>query len=538
MTGPEQQDRDGEASPSDPRLRQAADAFLAGQVEAAERLLRTHLDAHPRDVDALKMLAEVAIHFGLREDAEQLLAQCLGIAPAFRAARYRYAEILFQQKKAQKAVAQVDLLLADNPDNPECLGLKAVCLTEAGDFDRAISCHEQLLRMNPERQGFWLNYASDLRAAGRQSESIAAYRATLERFPGTAEAYWSLGNLKTFRFEPADIEAMQTALRQPSLPERDRSLLHYALGKVFEDAQAYAPSFDHYARANALRKRAVKHDADRVTDEFARISKVYSADFFSARSGVGCPAPDPIFIVGLPRSGSTLLAQILSSHPAIEATDELVNIDAIAGRLDGSYPENLEDLDRDVFEALGEEYLEDTRALRPLGRPFFVDKMPDNFRHVGLIHLILPNARIVDMRRHPLACGFSNFKQDFEVGYTFANDLEDFGRYYRDYAGLMDHFDQVLPGKVFRAHYEWLIESPEPEIRRLLDFLGLPFDEKCLRFHERDRAIRTASSEQVRTPLFASAVDQWRHYEPWLEPLKLALGPLSASYPVVPPPFT
>jgi tetratricopeptide (TPR) repeat protein len=521
--------------PQGARLQDAAGALRDGQIEVAERLLRSHLDLHPRDVNALKMLAEVAVRCHAREDAEQLLAECLQIAPDFKAARYRYAQILFELNKGRKAVVEIEKLLLENPHNPECLSLKAVALAQAGEFEQAISCHEKLLRDHPEYPGFWLNYASDLRAMGRQRDSIAAYRSAIERFPGLAEAYWSLGNLKTFRFEPAEIAAMQSELSKPGVSDRDRSLLHFALGKVFEDAQNYEVSFNHYLNANSLRQLAVEHDAERTSHEFGELKKMFSAAFFANRIGTGCASPDAIFIVGLPRSGSTLLAQILSSHPAIEATAELMNINAIADRLDGPYPQALDELGPGALEALGEEYLEDTRALRALGRPFFIDKMPDNFRHVGLIHAILPRAKIIDMRRHPLACGFSNFKQDFEASYTFANSLTDFARYYCDYVDLMAHFDRVLPGKIHRLHYERLIENPEDEIRSVLTYLGLPFDERCLRFHENGQAITTASSEQVRTPLFKDAVEQWRNYEPWLGSLKFALGLVLAFYPDIPP---
>ena len=508
-----------------PQLREASDRLRQGQTEAAEIILRRYLDENPADANALLLLAEVAIRCNSREDAEQILERCLEIAPDFRAARYRHAQILYEQNKGRRALPEIEALLRDAPGSFECLSLKAVVLGQTGEFVQALSCHEQLVRDHPERPGLWLNYASDLRAAGRQRESIAMYRSAIERFPRLAEAYWSLGNFKTFRFEPADIAAMESELSRPDLADRNRCLLHYALGKAFEDAHDFERSFGHYGKANALRRRAVHHDADAVTRSFERLKATFSARFLADREGAGCPVPDPIFIVGLPRSGSTLLAQILSSHSAIETLGELTNINAAVDRLDGPYPEALSELDPAAFGALGEEFIEETRELRGPDRPFFVDKMPDNFRHVGFIHAVLPNAKIIDMRRDPMACGFSNFKQDFEVGYTFTNDLADFARYYCDYVGLMDHFDRALPGRVYRVRYERLIENPEFEVRNLLEHISLPFEENCLRFHENVASIRTASSEQVRTPLFRDAVAQWRNYEQWLEPLKLALGP-------------
>ena len=525
------QDGDGGVLSADARLPEAIQALDAGRIEVAEKLVRSRLDDHPNDANALKLLAEIAIRCHVREDAEQLLAQCLQIAPDFRAARYRYAQVLFELNKARKAVEEIDKLLKENPDNPECLSLKAVALSQAGAEEEALACHELLLRDHPDRPGFWLNYASDLRAAGRQSDAIAAYRAAIDRFPGLAEAYWSLGNLKMFRFAPEEVAAMERELACENLTLRDRSLLHFALGKEKEDGADYEASFDHYAKANALRQAEVHHDRDQSTREFARMKAFFSPGLFAERAGSGHKAPGAIFIVGLPRAGSTLLAQMLGSHPEIEAIDELVNINAIGDRLEGTYPDGLNALEFEAFEALGEEYLDEIRPLRMTDKPFFVDKMPDNFRHVGLIHLILPQAKIIDMRRHPMACGFSNFKQDFEAGYSFANGLADFGQYSRDYVDMMSHFDKHLPGRVLRVHYEMLIENPDGEIRRVLDYLGLPFDEKCLRFHERERAIRTASSEQVRMPLFATAIEQWRHYETWLEPLRQALGTAMAAYP-------
>jgi tetratricopeptide (TPR) repeat protein len=521
--------------PPDPRLREAAEALTEGRIEAAERILRSHLDQQPNDVNALKLLAEVAIQCGIREDAELLLANCLQIAPDFRAARYRYAQVLFELNKGRKAVAEIDHLLRDNPGNPECLNLKAVALALAGDFEEAIACHEGLLRDHPERPGFWLNYAADLRAAGMQRESIATYRAAIERFPALVEAYWSLGNFKTFRFHPEEIEKMERVLTRQDLTVRDRGLLHFTLGKAEEDAGDYESSFAHYANANALRRTEVHHDANEVTAEFAQLRSFFTTAFFETRDVAGCKAPDAIFIVGLPRAGSTLLAQMLGSHSKIESVAELPNINAILGRLDGRYPDVLKSLDIEIFHALGEEYLDEVRALRTTDKPHFVDKMPDNFRHVGLIHLILPNATIIDMRRHPLACGFSNFKQDFEAGYTFANDLADFGHYYSAYVELMAHWDRVLADRVHRVVYERLIENPEREIRCALDQIGLGFEERCLRFYENERSIRTASSEQVRTPIFKSAVEQWRNYERWLMPLNATLGTVLTSYPDAPP---
>ena len=520
-----------DALPPEPALREAALALGQGRLEAAEGALRQFLQASPRNPNALRMLAEVAIRTNCFADAEGLLEECLDIAPGFVAARYRLATLLFRVNKPHRALDEIERLLGGDPDNFECLSLKAVVLARIGDYAKALALHERLLRDHPDKQGIWLNYAAELKAAGRGKESIAAYRAAIARFPHLVEAYWSLGNNKTFRFAPAELDAMQAELARPELSETDRCLLHFTLGKAAEDEKDYAPSFEHYAKANAIRRAQTQYDADETSGLFARIRAVFTPEFLERRQGHGCAAQGPIFVVGLPRSGSTLIEQILSSHSQIEATMELLNVPAIIDRLDGPYPEALLDLDGDPFEALGEEYIEETRPFRNLGRAFFIDKMPENFRHVGLIHLMLPNAKIIDARRHPLACGISNFRQDFESDYAFTYDLKTLGRYWRDYAELMAHWDRVLPAKVHRVFHERLIAEPEAEIRRMLDFLGMPFEEACLRFYENDRPVLTASSEQVRQPIFKTQIEQWQHYEPWLGPLKQALGPALTGYP-------
>lgn len=521
--------------PPEPQLREAAIALGDSRFDAAELLLRQFLEKNPRNPNALRMLAEVAIRCECYSDAEGLLEECLAIAPHYLAARYRYATLLFKMNKAHRALAETDILLEDDPANFECLSLKAVTLARIGDYEKALALHEKLIGDHPGRPGIWLNYAAELKAAGRGDRSIAVYRDAIARFPHLIEAYWSLGNNKTFRFEEAELDAMRRELARADLRDPDRCLLHFTLGKAAEDAMEYGTSFDHYAKANAIRRAQTRHDAAQTSALFERIRAVFTREFLEARAAQGCAANDPIFVVGLPRSGSTLIEQILSSHSQVEATMELPNVAQIVDRLDGPYPEVVDALEGDVLEALGEEYIEGTRPFRNLGRAFFIDKMPENFRYLGLIRLMLPNARIIDARRHPLACGFSNFRQDFETDYAFTYDLDDLGRYWGDYARLMAHWDQVMPGKIHRVFHERLIEEPEGEIRRLLDFLGLPFEEGCLRFYENDRPVLTASSEQVRQPIFKTQLEQWQNYEAWLEPLKRALGPALTAYPDAPP---
>ncbi len=347
----------------------------------------------------------------------------------------------------------------------------------------------------------------------------------------------SLANLKTFRFTPDDVEAMRAQLERTDLGDDERVQFHFALGKALEDAKAYEGSFEHYVLGNSLRRTQVGYDADRTSARVARCREILTAEFFEQRRGHGSEAPDPIFIVGLPRAGSTLIEQILASHSAVEGTMELPDLISIARKLPGTngggtrFPESLTNLSAADARALGEQYLEQTRIQRKSAAPFFIDKMPNNFAYVGFIQLVLPNAKIIDARRHPLGCCFSVFKQHFARGQGFAYDLEDLGRYYRDYVALMAHFDTALPGRVHRVIYETMVQDTEAEVRRLLKYCGLPFEESCLRFYENARAVRTASSEQVRQPIFRDALEHWRHYEPWLGPLKSALGPTLDAYP-------
>ncbi len=530
-------------STRDPRLMEPALALAEGRIAVAEPLLRNHLKRFPTDVAAIRMLAEIASRIGRYGDAENLLTRCLELAPGFKAARHNYAVVLHRNNKPVEALAQLDLLLAAEPRSPSFRNLRAVVLARLGEYEEAIQLYEQLLQEYPQHAKVWLSHGHALKTAGRQDDSIGAYRRSIELEPRLGEAYWSLANLKTFRFTPADVAAMRAQLDRDDLTVEDRFHFNFSLGKAAEDAQQYAESFERYAEANRLRKEVVPYDSSAITENVRRARALFTPDFFAARQGQGCAAPDPIFIVGLPRSGSTLVEQILSSHSAIEGTMELPDVIGIVKELSGrtrrsevsKYPEALASLAADELRGLGERYLEQTRVQRRTGAPFFIDKLPNNWAHVGLIQLMLPNARIIDTRRHPLSCCFSNFKQHFARGQNFTYALDDLGRYYADYVALMAHFDAVLPGRIHRVIYERMVEDTEHEVRRLLDYCGLPFEDACLRFYENDRAVRTASSEQVRQPIFRDAVDQWRNYEAWLEPLRAALGPVLDAYPAAPP---
>jgi Flp pilus assembly protein TadD len=524
-------------STADPKLLAAATALCEQRIPEAEAQLREHLRQAPTDVAAIRMLAEIAARLGRDDDAEVLLARCLELAPGFHAARQNHALVLNRCNRYQEAQAEIQALLAIEPTNPGYRNLNAVILCRLGDYTQAIALYDGILCEYPRHAKIWMSYGHALKTAGLQDRAIAAYRRSIELDPGFGEAYWSLANLKTFRFDAADIVAMRGQLSRTELDGEHRLHFEFALGKALEDECEYAASFQHYGQGNALRRSLVPYSADENHVRVERAKQLYTREFFEQRAGCGSDAPDPIFIVGLPRAGSTLIEQILSSHSMVEGTMELPEIIALTRQLRGladaprstPYHDVLATLDPEGLRALGEQYLERTRIHRKRGAPLFIDKMPNNFAHIGLIHLALPNAKIIDARRHPLACCLSAFKQHFARGQNFSYDLEDLGRYYRDYVGLMAHFDDVLPGRVHRVAYEDMVADTQAQVRSLLAYCGLPFEEQCLRFFENPRAVRTASSEQVRKPIYREGLDHWRHYEPWLGPLKSALGPLPGS---------
>ncbi len=530
------------AAVNDPRLRAAAQALQANELAPAEALLRAHLKEHPTDVAALRMLAELASRLRRYRDAQTLLERCLELAPNFRPARHQYAIVLFRLAKAVEAREVLANLLAEEPDNLGYLSLQAAILAHLGDTEEAIQVYEKVVGRAPRQPRMWLSFGHVLKTAGRFHDSVDAYQRAISFQAGYGEAYWSLANLKTHRFGDSDLAAMNKALESSALSDDDRLQLEYSLGKALEDRGQYEASFQHYAAGAGIRRRLHEYNPKETTGHVRRCRTLFTPEFIAARAGYGYPTRDPIFIVGMPRAGSTLLEQILASHPLVEGTMELPNIPSCARELgegagktsSARYPMVLADLEEQALRDLGERYLHETRVHRKTDAPHFIDKLPNNFLHVGLIHLMLPNARIIDARRHPLGCCFSNFKQHFARGQNFSYSLEDLGNFYRDYVELMAHFDAALPGRIHRVIYERMVDDPETEVRRLLEFCGLPFDERCLRFYENERAVRTASSEQVRQPIFRSGVDHWKNYEPWLDPLKAALGPVLDSYPEVP----
>jgi len=530
------------ASTRDPLLMEAATALSDNRLGEAERLLRERLKADAGDIAAIRMLAETGARLGRYADAEGLLTRCVELAPNFAAARHNLATMLYRQNKNEEALAQIEMLTAKDGRHPGYANLYAAILARLGEYDRAIAVYERVLADYPNQPKGWMSYGHALKTVGRQADCVAAYRQTLALLPTMGEAWWSLANLKTVKFSDDDLAAMTAALEAPGLEDEDRLHLHYALGKAFEDAGRWDESFARYAEGAAIRRQQLAYDPEENAADTVRTKAVFTPAFIAERAGQGSQAPDPIFVVGLPRSGSTLVEQILASHSQVEGTMELPDLIVMARRLGGktatraesTYPESLADLSADDLEALGEEFLERTRIQRKTDKPFFIDKMPNNFAHAGLIHLILPNAKIIDARRHPLGCCFSGFKQHFARGQAFSYDLTDIGRYYADYVELMAHFDAVLPGRVHRVIYEHMIADPEAEIRALLAHCGLPFEAACLSPHENDRAVRTASSEQVRRPIFKDAVEHWQKFESHLDPLRQALGPVLDAYPNAP----
>lgn len=518
-----------------PRLVEAAMALNANQLDVAERLLKPHLKDDPFDVAAIRMLAELAARIGRWKDAENLLRRAIELAPGFTAARANLALVLGRMGRPAEAMEHLDAIFAAEPDDPGHWNLKAATLGRLGDFEQAIRLYEDVLARSPRQPRVWLSYGHMLKTVGRQADGIAAYRKSIAIKPALGEAWWSLANLKTVKFGDKDIAAMEQALGVPSLSEEDRFHLDFALGKAMHDAGRVDDAFRHYSAANALRLKSQPYEAEKLTRTVDRCIEKFTSEAFAERAG-GCEARDPIFIVGMPRAGSTLVEQILASHSQVEGTSELADI-PLSVRKAGAYPGGALKLGPEERRELGEDYLKRAGVQRQTDRPLFIDKLPNNWLFVPFIQLILPNAKVIDARRHPLACCLSNFRQHFARGQPFTYDLGDLGRYYSDYARLMAHVDAMLPGKVHRVIYERMVDDTEAEVRRLLDYLGLEFEPQVLEFYKTDRAVRTASSEQVRQPIYRDATEEWRAYDDYLGPLKDALGPVLDCYPDAPASF-
>jgi tetratricopeptide (TPR) repeat protein len=521
-----------------PEVIQAGSLFSDGDLSTAQNILRAYLLNGGNHVEALRLLGRIEYQCNVLDEAERLLEAAVTHAPDYRAARLDYVRILLDRQKYLRAQQEMNMLLKVEPDNRDYLSMYAAACVGLGHHESAIGIYRQLLAAAPpESSELHMALGHSLKSVGRQKEAIESYQRAVAIRPSFGDSYWSLANLKTYRFSPEEVARMRAEEASPVVHPADRYHLCFALGKAYEDRNEYADSWHFYERGNRL-KRAESHYRPEVIETNTRQQvQVCTAQFFAARRGFGVSDPDPIFIVGLPRSGSTLLEQILASHSQVEGTQELSNVQGIVLDMEGSrsgldnsrYPRVLAELGPEDFRKLGERYLNDTRAYRG-NRPFFIDKMPNNFRHIGLIHLMLPNARIIDARREPIACCFSNLKQLFASGQEFTYGVEDIARYYRTYLELMQHWNAVLPGRILRVSYEDVVEDLEGNVRRMLKFCGLAFEPGCVEFYKTKRSVHTASSEQVRQPIFHEGLSQWRNYEPWLEVLKDNLGDARSQY--------
>ena len=519
-----------------PVLLEAAIALNENRLDVAERLLKPHLKEDPFDAAAIRMLAELAARIGRWRDAENLLRRAVELSPDWIAAKANLALVLGRLGRPNEALELLDSIFAAEPDELGHWNLKAATLGRLGDFDEAIQLYEGVLERNPGLARVWVSYGHMLKTIGRQADGIAAYRRAAELEPSLGDAWWSLANLKTVKFADEDLAAIEKALLSPGLRDEDRFHLDFALAKAMHDQGRFDDAFEHYARANALRLKSQPYRPGEISHTVDQCITDFGANVFAQVSG-GCEAADPIFIVGMPRAGSTLVEQILSSHSLVEGTSELPDLPHVLRRL-APYPTGILKASSEERRAIGEEYLKRAGVQRRTDRPFFIDKLPNNWLYVHAIQLILPNAKIIDARRHPLGCCVSNFRQHFARGQAFTYDLTHVGRYYADYVRLMAHVDRVLPAKVHRIIYEQMVDDTEGEVRRLLDYCGLEFEPGVLEFYRTERAVRTASSEQVRRPIYRDATDEWRAYDRHLEALKVALGPVLSSYPDVPEDFT
>ncbi len=520
-----------------PPLLSVRNMISEGKWLKAEQLCRQFLQHQPQHVEAMRLLADLGIKSEVLDDAEFILESAVTFEPNNGLARFDYMNVLYRRQKYASAMAQAALLLSATPENPAYQTAYANQCVAVGRFEEALKIYDQIIKQLPDSAELHLLRGHALKTIDRSEDAISAYQQAYRIRADFGDAYWSLANLKTYRFTSLEIQRMQQQLKLDQTPLEDQVHLNFALGKAHEDKLDYPSAMNYYQQGNLQRKQQLRYSPDRMSEVLNLQKRTCTAELFAAKAGAGCSAPDPIFIVGLPRAGSTLLEQILASHSQVDGTLELPNISALAQRLGGrqmindapKYPATLKDLSKAQLRQFGENYLKDTQIFRK-GAHHFIDKMPNNFRHIGLIHLILPNARIIDARRHPLACCFSGFKQLFATGQEFTYGLTEIGQYYRDYVALMDHWNQTLPGKILRVQYEDVVTDTEAQVRRLLAFCDLPFENECLAFHETERSVRTPSSEQVRQPIFQSGLEQWRHFEPWLTPLKTALGSVLESH--------
>ncbi len=524
-----------------PPLRAVVSMRHEQKRKKAEETCRSYLQEHPKDVEGMRLLALIASEQGMLDDAEFMLESAVEFEPTNERVRLSYVDILHKRQKFDKSLVQAELLRESDPENQTYRLAHANQLAGLGEYDQALAVYDDILTRHPESTlaspRLWLSRGHALKTHGRAEDAIDSYHHAYALKPDFGDAYWSLANLKTYVFSDQELTRMGELVLDDNVEMDDLAHLHFALGKALEDREEYETSFKHYKKGNEIRKTQTRYDAATMSARLKLQRWVCNEAFFTERKGVGSDAADPIFIVGLPRAGSTLLEQILASHSQVDGTLELHHISSIAQKLDSRrrrrdaprYPGTLGQLRHETFQTIGEQFISETQVHRGAA-PFFIDKMPNNFRHIGLIHLILPNAKIIDARRDPMSCCFSGFKQLFASGQEFTYGLYEIGTYYQDYVELMNHWDTVLPGKVLRVHYDDVVNDLENEVHRILDYCELPFESSCVEFHRNPRAVRTPSSEQVRQPIYRQALEQWKYFEAWLSPLKEALGPALWSF--------
>ena len=526
-----------------PKLLSVTSLIQENKLYRAEKLCREFLKKTPHHIEAMRLLAMLGMKLFVYDDAEFLLESCVELKPDYWLARQDYVTVLHKRQKFEKALEQAVILRDMFPDNHVFDLTYANQNVALGNFDEALQVYDRVIAAHPDFERTFLSRGHALKTVGRVEEGIESYRCAYRVRNSFGDAYWSLANLKTYRFTDDEIAQMRSQVEQADTAIDDRFHLYFALGKALEDREQFEESFACYEQGNALRKSGLRYDPERLELAMQRQAEFCTAVLFRDKAGFGGDYRDPIFVVGLPRAGSTLLEQILASHSQIDGTMELPNVIATAHRLNGrrlvteeaNYPKILTDLNDEHYQKLADAYIKDT-AIHRKDAPRFVDKMPNNFMHVGLIHLMLPNAKVIDARRHPMACCFSGFKQLFADGQEFTYGLEDIVRYYSGYVKLMQHWDKVLPGKVLRVHYEHVVDDAERQVRRILEFLDLPFEEACVNFYQTDRSVRTPSSEQVRQPIYEGALEQWRNFEPYLDAVKAGLATEIADYASQPAP--
>jgi tetratricopeptide (TPR) repeat protein len=515
------------------------DLIAHGKLVKAEELCKGFMQKVPRHIEGMRLLADIGNRLGVLEDAEFLLESAIEFSPDSTQVRIDYIHVLRKRQKYEEALAQAKLLLAKDPKNPQFQSVFAIESMQSGDYDTALETFDSILEIIPEDPVTLTSRGTALKTTGQTDEAIDSYRRAIKKYQGHGEAYYSLANLKLFSFSEEEIATMEAQEGNLGISHMSRVYLNFALGKAYEDKGLFEKSFEHYERGNAFKKAQSRYKSSELTEEFHGQVDVFDDAFVDLHKDTGHDAPDPIFIVGLPRAGSTLLEQILASHSQVDGTMELSNILSLAHKLGrgerlsmtSHYPAVLKTLDAQNFAEFGKTFIKETQIHRGSAR-FFIDKMPNNFRHIGLIRLMLPNAKIIDARRHPMACCFSGFKQLFAEGQEFTYGLEEVGTYYKDYVDLMDHWDKVFPGKILRVQYEDVVTDLNTQVGRILDYCGLDFEESCISFYENERSIRTPSSEQVRQPIFQSSIDQWKNFEDYLDPLKDSLGPVLDRYPI------